>query len=60
MSRTSKPFRAAFDSECGEGDQISQEDEIVMWDGVAYHVECAEDAGANIPDADRDHEDPYG
>lgn len=65
MTKTSKPFMAQFDSDCGDGDRINEGDEIVMWDGEAWLVECAEEAGAKIPgvsdDDDNDDElrDPY-
>lgn len=47
MSRPSKPFAAQYDSTCAEcGDEIvAGFDIIVMDDGEAVHVDCAD-----IPD----------
>ena len=43
--KPSKPFLAAYNSECFLGDMIFEGDEIVMIDGVAYHATCAEEDG---------------
>jgi hypothetical protein len=46
---TSQPFNAGFNSVCGSGeDDIDEGDDIVMWNGKAWHVECATEAGAEV------------
>lgn len=44
MVYASKPFRAQYDGRCAEcGDEIVADvDEIVMLDGEALHVDCAD------------------
>jgi hypothetical protein len=60
--RTSKPFEANYRSPCGGADDIEPGEQIVMYAGEAWHVECAEEDGAVVPStAPRARlEDPYG
>jgi hypothetical protein len=53
--RPSNPFDAQFRSECGAGDWIEAGEEIVMYDGVAYHNDpfCC-------PEVEEEDEDPWG
>jgi hypothetical protein len=51
-TKSSRPFIAGFGSECGGLDDIDEGDDIVMWDGEAWHVTCAIEAGAEVPDVD--------
>lgn len=61
MNKASRPFFAAYNSFCENGDMIFEGDEIVMADGVAYHSQCArEDGYVIIGDDDDDEDDFFG
>jgi len=42
---TGPVMEAGWDSQCAAGDTIDEGEEIVMYDGESYHVECAHEAG---------------
>lgn len=40
IEKASQTFRASYRSECPAGDTVEEYDEVVMYDGEAWHVDC--------------------
>lgn len=47
--QTSPVFEANWNSDCEAGDTIDEGEEMVRYQGMNYHKECAEEAGLRIP-----------